>query len=356
MNKDKTLFVSCATLGSGGAERVLSILSTPFAGEYGRVVYLLWLHHPVFYQIDERVEIVDITRKTQTNNIIKKMAWFRQYVKVEKPDLILSFLYPWSMKVILSLLCTPFKIVVAERQDPQLVRGGKPMLWLRSLLYRRASEIVVQTQENRKWYRGDVTTIYNPTGVTEEWIGKALKTEKENVIVSVGRLIPQKNQEMLLNAFARFHRQHPDVNLIIYGEGELRNDLLAQSKELGISEHVQLPGNTSDVLGNIVKARAFVLSSSFEGMPNALLEAMCVGLPCISTKVSGTTEMIQDGESGYLVDLDNAEQMAEAMCRLYDNPDKAREMGERASAICDLTKPEVIFGQWIEMINKNIAK
>lgn len=356
MNKDKKLFVSCATLGSGGAERVLSILSTPFADEYERVIYLLWLHHPQFYKIDERVEIVDITQKAQSNNILKKMVWFRRFVKAEKPDLILSFLYPWSMKVVLSLLFTPFKIVVAERQDPKLVKGGRLIMWLRELLYRRASEIVVQTQENRGRYNGDVSTIYNPTSVAGEWVGKALKTEKENIIVSVGRLITQKNQAMLLNAFALFHKQHPEVALIIYGEGELRNSLLEQSKELGILEYVQLPGNTPDVLGHIVKAKAFVLPSKFEGMPNALLEAMCVGLPCVSTKVSGATEMIHDGENGLLVDLDDVEQMSAALCWLFDNPENARKMGERASSIFDLTKPDVIFGQWIEMINKNIEK
>ena len=88
----KTLFISCATLGSGGAERVLSVLSKPFAEEYDKVVYLLWLHHPVFYQIDRRVEIVDIEKEAKSKNILKKMWWVRKFVQKNKPDLILSFL------------------------------------------------------------------------------------------------------------------------------------------------------------------------------------------------------------------------------------------------------------------------
>lgn len=355
MKQNRTLLVSIATLGSGGAERVLSVLSKPFSDEYNRVEYVLWLHYPVFYTIDKRVKIVDITKEAGTDNIVKKLLWFRRYVRRQRPDLILSFLWPWSMKVLASLLFTRFKVVVAERQDPNIVRGGAPMRWLRGLLYRRANGIVVQTEANSKSYSGDIKVIYNPVSIPQEKVGSALKAEKTKRFVSVGRLIPQKNQELMIRAFAEFNKGHKDYSLVIYGEGELRESLKQLAEELGIGKAVKMPGNSSDVVSSISDATAFVLSSNYEGMPNALLEAMCIGLPCISTKVSGATDLIQTGVNGLLVDLGDVEQMSDAMKTLADNTGFCERLGHEASRVYEKLSPEIINSQWIEYVNKKIG-
>ena len=351
----KTLLVSCATLGSGGAERVLSILSTPFADEYHRVIYVMWKSGPLFFELDDRVELVDIEAKSGQTGLLKKMLWFRKYVKDNSPDLVLSFLYPWSMKVIFSLLFTKFPIIVAERRDGRFVKGGWPVKALRHLLYLKTKGIVLQTFANCKHYGGllkhKLKVIYNPISIAPAYQGMALRTPKKDKIVSVGRLRFEKNYDLLIDAFNQFVKSHPSYQLVIYGDGEDREKLTRQIKSLGLEKQVLLPGRTSQVYESISDARMFVLSSIFEGMPNALLEAMCVGLPCISTKVSGATELIKHKENGILVDVGNLNQLTDAMSTLADLPSIAETYAQEAAKVVSILNTEKISKEWVEYLN-----
>ena len=356
--KNKTLLVSCATLSSGGSERVLSILSNCFANEYEKVIYVMWVHRPIFFKVDERIHLVDLEEEAGTKNIVKKMIWFRKFVYKTKPDLILSFLYPWSMKVISSLMFTPFKIIVSERRDARFVRGGEPVRMLRNLLYHRACGIVLQTDSNKQYYRGKLTkklkVIYNPLQIENQYLGLGLKTKKEDVVVAVGRLRFEKNYEYLIRSFNKFHLSHPTFRLIIYGEGEERDKLTNLIHELKLDNHVLLPGRTKEVFAKIADARIYVLSSVFEGMPNALLEAMCTGLPCISTKVSGATELIKNRVNGILVDNGDEMQLANAMGYLADNPEFAHNLATEAVKLIDIINVKKISNEWLEYLNKFI--
>lgn len=352
----KHLYISCATLQSGGAERVISVLSGPFAEHFDKVKILLWISAPIFYNIDPRVEIVDIEKEAKTNNIVRKMLWFRSYIKKDAPDLLLSFLYPWSMKVIMSLMFTKIQIVVAERQDPRVVRGGRIIRLLRQLLYHRAKGILVQTNENRQYYGRKLYkrthAIYNPVSMSEEWVGKALNTEKTKSIVTVGRLDPAKNHRLLVNAFDRFVKSHPGYRLFIYGEGPLRFEMDKLIVEKGLSDCVFIMGAKKDVYDKILNSTAFVLSSNYEGMPNALIEAMCLGLPCISTRVSGATELIKSGVNGLLID-NSVEQLINAFEAIMD-AEYASEIAENATHLYEKVRLDEICKQWIEYINNHI--
>lgn len=356
MNNIK-LFISAATLGAGGAERVISVLSTSFCDNFNDVRLLLWINRPFFYQVDPRVKIVDIETESGSQNLFVKMRWFRQYIKKENPNLLLSFLYPWSMKVIFSLLFAKVKIVVAERQDPRQVKGGQLTKIVRHILYLKTSGILVQTNENQKYYGGrlqkKVYTIYNPVIMDGNLVGKALASKKENIIVTVGRLDPAKNQKFLIETFASFHKLHPDYKLYIYGEGPLRNELESQIGHLGLNSTVVLKGNTPDVLSKIVTSKAFVLSSNYEGMPNALIEGMCLGLPCISTRVSGATELIDSGNNGLIIDIGNKKQLLEALESIL-NEKYAKVIAQNATHIYNITNKEFINKKWVDYIKKII--
>ena len=333
----KKIFISCATLGSGGAERVISVLSSPFASHYDNVKIILWISAPIFYDIDPRVEIVDVEKNAKSTNLLKKMLWFRKYISKESPDLILSFLYPWSMKVLLSLFLKKVNVVVAERQDPRVVFGGYPVRILRDLLYIKTKGITVQTYENQRYYckflQHKLKTVYNPINMPKETVGKGLSTNKEDAIVTVGRLRKEKNHTLLINAFAEFLKTHPSYILRIYGGGEEMENLKQFISEMNLEGKVILMGKTNNVFSAIENAKLFILSSNYEGMPNALLEAMCLGLPCISTKVSGATELIQSGTNGILVDVNNKKQMVDAMDEIVDNPEKAEKLARKASEL-----------------------
>lgn len=354
------IFVSCGSLGSGGAERVISILSKPLADYYDDVRIVLWLDRPVFYSISPQVTIINIEKESGSKSIIGKMRWFRMYVINEKPDLILSFLYPWSMKLILALAFVKCRIVVAERQDPQVVRGGQVVKCIRNLLYHKSIGILVQTDENRKAFKRSLYKktfrIYNPNSIPLNSVGKAINTKKQKVIVAVGRLSKEKNYPLLIISFNNLKEKYPDYKLQIYGEGSCRKELESLIHDLHLDDRVFLMGNVTDVPAKIASAKLFVLSSYYEGMPNALIEAMCIGLPCISTRVSGARELIKDKFNGLLIDVDNGQQMTNAMKDLIDNEFFADMLARNAVKVHQITDYDNICNQWINYINSKIVE
>lgn len=353
------LIISIASLGTGGAERVLSVLSTPLADNFEAVQYVLWEGGEPFYPVDERVKIVSLPELSGKKGRNRQMATFRQLIKHEKPDLVLSFLTPYNILVLLSTLGLKQKIVVAERTDPRrLLSGGKAGLWLRDWLYWRANGILTQTEYAKSCYdekfAGKTAVIYNPVMMNDCQVGVALRTEKEHLFVTAGRLEPVKDQTMMIMAFAAFHKNHPDFRLVIYGEGPMHGALQEQIKGLELKDAVVLAGRTNDLWNMIASAEAFLLTSEYEGMSNALIEAMCLGLPVVSTKVAGATDLIKDGENGYLIDVKDSESLADRMARLADSPELCEQMGRSASEVYEQVRQDKICKQWIEYLKSKI--
>lgn len=357
------LIVNTGTLSAGGAERVLSILSKPFVDAFDEVQYVMWLdekYPDIFYKIDSRVKIVRISRESGSTKIWRQMLWFRKYVRREKPSIVLSFMIMICFTVTISLAFTGTKQIVAERNDPRFFRRK----WLRqiinwSYLLPDVKGVLMQTEWNRRYFKNKrllkkTSVIYNPINIDIKYVGMAINTPKEDVVVNVGRLAPQKQQWILLDAFARFHQTHPSFKLVIYGEGEMRSRLQKQIEDLGIADSVYLPGRSQEVMKEILPARMFVIVSEYEGMSNALIEAMCVGLPCISTKVSGATDLIKDGENGALIEVGDIEDIASKMSMIADNPHIAARYAEKSQKIyADLNSSE-ISRQWVTYL-KNIC-
>ena len=186
-----------------------------------------------------------------------------------------------------------------------------------------------------------IEVIYNPIFLEDHLVGSSLTTEKQKLIISIGRLETQKNQKMLIRAFSIFERNHPDYQLVIYGEGSQRGELEGLVSELNLTGRVLLPGVVKNVFECLQKAEVFVLSSYFEGMPNTLLEAMCIGVPSVSTKVSGAVDLIEDGKNGYLTEIDDCNMLASRIELLADDPELRFKIGERSSHLYDILK--VVF-------------
>lgn len=291
------------TLLEGGAERVISILTKELADEKDtKVSIVLWYDKDTFYQISPKVNLIKIPQMSGNNNFFQNLLWFRKFLKKEKGVLI-SFLASFNMLAIVAHLFVKTPIIVADRSDPSRVPTNYFIRKIRDILYIFADGVVLQTKQNSRYFShitsSKKTVIYNPILLGDR-NGIALSTNKKKKIVSVGRLIPLKNHELLINAFSLIIKKYPDYELWIYGEGMLRAHLEEIIKRLDLSKRIYLPGNSKKVYEEICDAEIFVLSSNYEGMPNALLEAMCLGLPVISTKVSGASDIIKDGENGYL--------------------------------------------------------
>jgi glycosyltransferase involved in cell wall biosynthesis len=121
--------------------------------------------------------------------------------------------------------------------------------------------------------------------------------------------------------------------------------------EMKLEGKVILMGKTNDVFSAIANSRVFILSSNYEGMPNALLEAMCIGLPCISTRVSGATELIQSGTNGILVDVNDRKQLVDAMVDIVDNPEKAEKLAGKASELYNTIRLDIIQKEWTDYVD-----
>jgi len=348
------LLVSCGTLSSGGAERVLSTLSKAFADNFDQVVYLTWIEMPDFYPLDERIKRVCVEKESGCSNILKKSLWFRKYVRREGFSLILSFLEPFNVLICGLLVGIDISVIVADRNDPHWIWNKYWQRELRQWSYRKAKGIVCQTENNSRYYKNKLFekthVIYNPIFIPDEYRGLALSSEKRNRVVSVARLQDQKNLKMMIRAFSLFQQTHKDFILTIYGEGPARNELEDFIQQNNLQHCIELPGAKYNVWDLILDSKCFLLSSWYEGMPNALMEAMCLGLPCISTKVSGAVDFIKDGENGFLVDLDDEKSMADCLERLASDNTLAQYLGEKATKIFDILLQEKISKEWVDYL------
>lgn len=341
------------TLCNGGAERVVSILASRMAEEGMAVEILTYYDRGVSYELSPKVQIHAVETLTGKKNKLKNLLWLRKYFK-KSAKVVISFLAPFNMMAIAANMGSGMPIIVADRNDPTKVPSNTVVRKLRDFLYMFATGVVVQTQKNKAYFNNVVQkksrVIYNPVDL-KEYAGIALYTEKEKKIVTAGRLMPQKNQKMMIRAFAEVVKKHPDYQLVVYGNGPSRDELESLCSELGVVDSVLLPGNVADIHERIKSAEIFVLSSDYEGMPNALIEAMCMGIPVISTKVSGATDLIEDHKNGLLVELDNQPEFEKAMLELIENKELMQTLAENAVKLNEELELSRIMSQWIEFIH-----
>ena len=342
------------TLCNGGAERVVSILAGHMAKQGLDVEILTYYDRPVSYELDPRVKLTAVETMTGSGNKIKNLLAIRAYFK-KHAKVVISFLAPFNIMAIAANFGNGVPIIVADRNDPTKVPSNAVVRKIRDILYRFATGVVVQTQKNKAYFSQAVQkksrVIYNPIDLKES-AGIALKTEKVKKIVTAGRLMPQKNQKMMIEAFKEVLKKHPDHQLVIYGEGPSREELENFAGELGIAGNVLFPGNVTDIHERIKDAEMFVLSSDYEGMPNALIEAMCLGLPSVSTKVSCATDLIRDHENGILTELNSKKQLEDAMLELIDNKELAKKLAVNAAKLNEKLEVSKIMQQWIDFIKE----
>lgn len=353
-----TLLIVGGTLQQGGAERIISVLSREFLEYFETVKIVLWREAPVFYTIAEGVEVVSIPKQSGKKKVPGQMVWFRKYVKQLKPDAVLSFLAPFNMLSLVSLAKTGIPIYIASRSDPRYDAPNRFWRWVRDGIYHLADGISVQSQGNKTYFSKvllkKVSVIYNPVFIRSELVGKALQTPKEAVIVSVGRLSKVKNQVLLLEVFQELHRHYPDYRLVIYGEGDYREVLEKKIQELKLEACVSLPGACTDVLSRILPAEIFVMTSDYEGMSNALIEAMVLGVPVISTRVSGAVDIIRDGENGRLVDVRDYEGLKTALSEWIECKEKAKTCAREGVKLADELRLEIIVQEWLRFMKMDI--
>jgi GalNAc-alpha-(1->4)-GalNAc-alpha-(1->3)-diNAcBac-PP-undecaprenol alpha-1,4-N-acetyl-D-galactosaminyltransferase len=359
-----TLVIS--TFGAGGAERVMSLMANYWA-EQRRDISLITLDsqsndwyrlHPSIKRVSLDVLSISTHIGQAIRDNVRRIILLRRALRRVAPDVVISFLDTTNVLTLLASHGLGIPIIVSERNDPSRNAIGSAWSGLRSLLYRQADVLVVQSRAIRDWAVRlprikTIQIIPNPVStICDGSPHTSTGHDSTYTIVAMGRLVRQKGFDLLLEAFARCAEKHANWSLVIIGEGPQRESLQAFASDLGIAGRVRLVGQCYDPATILKAADLFVLSSRYEGFPNALLEAMACQLPVVSTDCSGggPREIIRNGVDGVLVPSEDVTALADAMDRLIANADERRRLGRRALEVIERFSLERIMTMWDEAL------
>lgn len=344
----------CAYLhGSGGAERQITLLANHLFRKGHDVHFVVLVDANFCYPLDEGIKIYDLSREEMGSGVLriyKRYKALRKVTKEIRPDVSIHY---WLQSAYFAVLFPHEyrgKVIYSERGDPYDKEFDGIVGALRWFANFSIDGFVFQSEGAQNFFSDKIkkrsVVIHNSVNVPQE--NYPIPAEREKRIVNVGRLHPQKNQKVLIDAFAKIADKYPNYNLEIYGEGVLRNDLERQIKENRLNGRVILCGSSKNIFDKIYKASLFVLSSDYEGIPNALLESMALGLPCVSTdcRPGGARTLIKDGSNGFIVPVADTEKLAERMDYVLANKGVADAIAAEARKIATTHTEDAVFDKW----------
>ena len=339
--KMKIVF-NCLTLEKGGAERVIATLCNEFVSN-NDVTIVKMKAGKIMYDLNDKIKVHTIDRRIYNKKSkikkffsrlsIRRFVILRKVIIEENPDVIISFLPEPSLRLmtlkLFSKKIRSIKTIISIRNDPMTEYKNRILRYIVKRLYKNVDGLVLQTTEAMNFFEDMIPKekmVVIPNPINETFlVKKSYAGIRKKEIVTVGRLEKQKNHRLLIDSFIKFRQTHGNYVLKIYGDGTLREQLESYIKLKNEENNIFLMGITNDVKNQIYSSACFVLSSNYEGMPNALMEAMALGLPCISTNCpcGGPKELIKDGVNGFLVEVNNMNQMAELMSYVVENKDNS---------------------------------
>lgn len=353
MQKNTFLFV-IEKLNGGGAERALSVLASGIA-DLGYDVHVL-----VHTQVKDEYELSSSVnvhydrpfgyKKEKLFPKLKKLYRIRKTIRKINPTYVIPFL---NVAILHTFIVTRFmkvKFISTIRVNPVYEVGVKANIckWIA----RKADALFAQNEIEKKYYpyRVQRKTFIVANPVNKDIINSKKEYRNDiSKIVLLGRLSEQKNYKMAIRAAKTVFEQKKEITFTIYGEGELESELRQFILSENLENKVLLAGRTSDVISVLLDADMYIMTSNFEGMPNSLMEAMAVGLPCISTDCQcGPSDLINNGKNGILVSVNDSEELAKKILYLINNVDLSKKLGENArKTICEKYTTEKIAAQFV---------
>lgn len=357
-SEQKKIMFFIGSMGKGGAERVVANLANDYAEKGWKVEIIMLLTDIQRYPLHPGIRLIPLchNNRSRIQQVPMWLRGIRSLIKRSNPAVVVAFAARINALVLLSCMGLKKKIIVSERNDPK--KDGRT--WFIKvavrILYPFAHTIIFQTTRAMSYFPKSIQKkgkiIANPI-----YVNALQSTKPKKKIVSVGRLSAQKNHKLLIEAFYQLHRKYPEFTLTIYGEGELRDDLEKQIKSAGLTDSVFLPGICDNIHEEISDACMFVLSSDYEGLSNALLEAMMMGIPCISTDCAGSEEYIDHGVNGWLSPKGNADELCKAMETLILDEALKKELGRNGrKSVEQICRREAVFAQWNAITDEIITK
>lgn len=340
------------TIKGGGAERFTVLLSKGLADKGYDIHLLTGVKEEREFQVANNVKRVILHER---KSLIPNAKSLSTYLKEYDIDICLAIgIYPNFVAILAKKFSIRTKIIISERNAPKQDHLSWKSKLLRKLLYHQADAFVFQTPGARDFYSKNIQkrSVVIPNPLKEGLPIRSSNPKKE--IVAVGRLMPQKNYELLLSAFAEVCKQNTEYTLHIYGQGIYESHLRNYAKSLKIDGRVFFEGFKNDVHSCIKDSDIYVLSSDFEGLPNALMEAMAMGFPVISTDCppGGPKMLIEDGVNGLLVQVENKDELSRAMLKLIGDENLKVQIAKNAAkSIREYTLNNII-NLWETFLNK----
>ncbi len=355
-------------LEQGGAERVVTNLADRFVrAGYEVDIATEWIGEDEF-AVNEKVRrlVVGLTpedeKRSRAAKFFARIRHLEEYMRTERPDVLIAFGQRANYRALMATKRGGVPVVYCVRTNPEGHYDRFSDKVQIPLLFPRAAGAVFQTAQQRDFFAphnpANATVILNP--VNPKYVGVPAPQSREKSVVQSARLVDFKNQPLLVRAFCRVHEKHPDYVLKIYGGDShdgTRQILEALIKERGAEDFVFLMGGCDNLEEVLPKGSVFAFSSDWEGLPNALIEAMALGMPIVATDCpcGGPAELIRHEENGLLVPIMNEDALAEGMCRLIEDREFAERLGENARRIIERVGEDVVFAQWEAYLRSIVA-
>ena len=354
--KSKKVMFYFSSLSKGGSQRVILNLTESLLAKGYQVTIVTASVAENEYELPQSANriISDITKEEETTsrilNLKNRFRKLRNIWKSEQPDVIVSFIGKNNFMSILTSRGLRIPVIVSVRAEPTIEYYNFWMRFLAKHLLGKAEGIVLQTEDSKLFFPQKTLkkAVVLPNPLDPEFTKEIYRGEKEKKIVMVGRIHSLKNQKLVIDAFAPIASKYSDYILEIWGDGEDYESMKNYITSLHLENQIFMPGATGKVREKIESASLYILSSNAEGMPNSLMEAMALGLPCISTDCpcGGPRMLIQDGKNGLLTPVKDAQAMTKAIDRILGNPQFAEELGKKALDIRETLSPEKVNDAW----------
>jgi len=362
------------SLGRGGAQRILTELANHWTNAGHQVVLITFAPDPPsIYSLDRKVQRICLSiagaSATPLQAIFRNFSALRALrtaFLTQRPDVILSFMTRANVLTLFAARGLDARTVVSERTDPH--KAAVPLIWrlLRRMSYALAELVVVQTESARSRC-ARVSTGWR-CAVIPNPLSESFQNESEpvhdlrsdlhleadtNIVIAIGHLVRHKGFDLLIQAFANCHANHPKWHLVIVGEGKEREKLRELSVKCGVAARTHLVGATKSPRQLLQQSNLFVLSSRYEGFPNSLLEAMSCSMPVVSFACSsGPGEIIHDGVDGILINDGDVAELSRELDRLMADETRRAVLGKNARDNVQRYSAEVVLPLWDRVLGE----
>ena len=350
---NKIIFVTISMRG-GGTERVISLLADNWVSQGKRVDIMMIGDTAIEYELDERVNVYSVSEATGGSIMgrVNRITQMRKIFKTNKNAVIIAMGTVAAMFASVALTGLNRRFILSERNDPNRLNHRPIKSYekaIRDIFYKKADRIVFQTHMAEECFKDSLrkkgTIILNPLNIEHN---ETTEGSREQTIITAGRLTQQKNHKLLIDAFEEFSQSHEDYKLLIFGKGELENEIQQYIEQKGLTGKALMKGFSDNIHHEFRTGGIYVSSSDWEGISNSLAEAMACGIPVVATNcpMGGCAMLIQNEENGILIEPGDRAALVKALEKLSTDSEYYAGISEAGKRITQKLDIQKIAEEW----------